>query len=124
MRLEHKTTACQLQDDELLAVSGGISLQNEMGDEVKEGRFVTSTFSNYASGELPRFSIGDLVKINWKVNSQLTVPCNAEVMGISNSRNAGLMFRRYTYCVRIRSCPNSDMVGTIETGVHENCLSL
>ena len=59
MRLEHKTTACQLQDDELLVVSGGISLQNEMGDEVKEGPESNFTIW-YANGYI--FGYCELVK--------------------------------------------------------------
>ena len=124
MRLDDKIGFFQIADDELLQVSGGTSLQDGFGNEVKEGRFITSALSNYASGELPKYAVGSIVKIKWHIHSSLTVPCSCEVVGISETRTAGLFFRKFTYSVRIHSCPNSDLIGTIETDVHENCLSL
>lgn len=124
MRFDDKTKVFRLSDDDLVSVSGGSTIQNERGEEVKEGRFVTFTLSNYSSGEIPKFSVGDHVKIKWTVSSDLEVLCNAEVLGISAGRDGGLLFRKFTYSVRILSCPNSDMIGLIESGVHENCLFL
>ena len=123
MRSEDKAQPFQLSDNELLAVSGGTSIQDDLGMEIKEGRFITSSLSNYSSGELPKFSIGDAVKIKWRINAHLEVLCNAEIVGISESKNGGLLFRKYTYSVKILSCPNSDLIGMIEPDVHENCLS-
>ena len=123
MNLQDKTHMFRLADDDLLQVSGGNSIiQNERGEEVKEGRFITSTWTNYSSGELAKYSVGDLVKIKWRVSSGLEILCNAEVLGISDSKSAGLLFRKFTYSVKILTCPNSDMIGIIEAGVHENCL--
>ena len=122
MGFQDKTKAFRLSDDDLLGVSGGTTIQNERGEEVKEGRFLTSTLSNYSSGEFPKYSVGDLVKIKWHISADLEVLCNAEVVGISEGRDGGLLFRKYTYSVRILSCPNSDLIGMIEPGVHENCL--
>ena len=90
----------------------------------KEGRFLTSALSNYSSSELPKYSVGDHVKIKWRISSGLKVMCDAEVVGISDGRTGGLLFRKYTYSVRILSCPNSDMIGLIEPDVQENCLFL
>ena len=124
MRLDDKKKSFRLSDDDLLNVSGGTTVQNERGEEVKEGRLITSTLSNYSSGEFPRYSVGDLVKIKWHISSSLDVLCNAEVVGISENKDGGLLFRKFTYSVRILSCPNSDMIGLIEPNVHENCLFL
>lgn len=123
MNLQDKTHMFRLADDDLLQVSGGNSIiQNERGEEVKEGRFITSTWANYSSGEFPKYAVGDLVKIKWRVSSGLEVLCNTEVLGISENKNGGLLFRKFTYSVKILTCPNSDLLGMIETGVHENCL--
>ena len=124
MRLQDNVQPFHLSDDDLCHVSGGNTVLNERGEEVKEGRFITSKITNYSSGETPRYSAGDFVKIKWHVNSELEVLCNAEVLGISESKSAGLLFRKYTYTVKILSCPNSDMIGLIEPNVHENCLYL
>ena len=124
MHSGEKIHSFQLSDDDLLVVTGGSTIQNERGEEVKEGRFITSSLSNYSSGEIPKYSVGDFVKIKWRVNTELHVLCDAEVIGISESRSGGLLFRKYTYSVKILTCPNSDMIGLIESGVHENCLSL
>ena len=125
MQLQNNRNLLRLSDDDLLPVSGGSStVLDDRGVEVKEGRFITSTFSNYNSGEFPKYSIGDSVKIKWRINTETDVLCNAVIAGISDGRNAGLLFRKYTYSVRILSCPNSDMIGLIESGVHENCLFL
>ena len=113
-----------LSDDALFEVSGGTTIQNERGEEVKEGRFITSKLTNYSSGDIPRYSVGDFVKIRWRIGTEMEVACDAEIVGISESRSGGLLFRKYTYSVKILSCPNSDMIGLIETDVHENCLSL
>ena len=121
MYFDDKTNAALLSDDELLRVSGGSVIQSEQGEEIKEGRFVTSTLSSYSSGEFPKYSVGDHVKIKWHISSKLDVLCDAEIMGISEGRG-GLLFRQYTYSVRILSCPNSDMVGLLEPNVHEDCL--
>ena len=125
MGSENKTQAFQLSDEELIQISGGsCTIQNERGEEVKEGRFVTSTISSYSSGEFPKYSAGDSVKIKWRVSTELEVLCDAEIVGISEGRNNGLLFRKFTYSVKILSCPNSDLIGMIETNVHENCLFL
>ena len=113
-----------LSDDDLMDISGGTTIQNERGEEIKEGRFITSRLGNYSSGDTPRYSLGDCVKIKWRIGTELEVPCDAEIVGISENRNGGLLFRQYTYSIKIQSCPNSDMIGLIETDVHENCLSL
>ena len=124
MHFEDNAHTFQISDDDLLEVSGGSTIQDERGIEVKEGRFVTSRLTNYSSGEFPKYSAGDLVKIKWHISTELEVLCDAEIIGVSDSKNSGLLFRKYTYSVKILSCPNSDMVGLIEAGVHENCLYL
>ena len=125
MSFKNQTHFCSLSDDDLLRVSGGSStIQNERGEEIKEGRFITSTLTGYSSGEFPKYSVGDFVKIKWRISTDLEVMCNAEIMGINEGRGGGLLFRKYTYSVKILSCPNSDMIGLIETNVHENCLFL
>lgn len=124
MGFDNKPNAFRLSDDDLLEVSGGTTVQNERGEEVKEGRFITSTLASYSSGEFPKYAVGDPVKIKWKISAALEVLCSAEVVGISEGRDGGLLFRRYTYSVKILSCPNSDMIGMIEPNVHENCLFL
>lgn len=124
MSSENTAHPIHLTDDDLLAVSGGCTVQNERGEEVKEGRFITSKLTNYSSGDTPRYAVGDFVKIKWHIRSDLEVLCNAEVVGISEGRSSGLLFRKYAYSVKILSCPNSDMIGMIEPEVHENCLSL
>ena len=121
MRSEEKTHFNNLTDDDLLTVSGGCTIQNERGEEVKEGRFITSKLTNYGSGDAPKYAVGDFVKIKWHIRSDLEVLCNAEVVGISDG---GLLFRKYAYSVKILSCPNSDMIGMVEPDVHENCLYL
>lgn len=124
MNFDDHAKACRLSDDALTSVSGGTSIQNERGEEIKEGRFTTSTLSNYSSGEFPKYSVGEIVKIKWRIGTEAEVLCNAEVVGISEDRNGGLLFRKYTYSVRIHTCPNSDMIGLIVPNVHENCLHL
>ena len=124
MRFEDNTHTFQLSDDDLLEVSGGTTIQDERGIEIKEGRFVTSKLTNYNSGEFPQYSAGDLVKIMWHISTEHEVLCDAQIMGVSDSKSSGLLFRKYTYSVKILSCPNSDMIGLIETGIHENCLYL
>lgn len=124
MLFKNKDHIARLSDDDLLHVSGGRSIQDEQGEKIREGRFVTSSLSNYSSGEFPKYSVGDFVKIKWRIGMDMEVPCSAEILGISESRNGGLLFRKYTYSVRILSCPNSGLIGTIETDVHENCLFL
>ena len=124
MHLQKNTEPFFLSDDDLLGISGGSTIQDERGVEVKEGRFITSKLTNYSSGELPKFSVGDMVNIKWHINSQLEILCNAEIMGVSEAKSSGLLFRKYTYSVKILSCPNSDMIGLIEPDVHENCLYL
>ena len=114
----------RLSDDELLDVSGGNTILDERGVEIKEGRFVTSRLTNYSSGEFPKYSAGDLVKIKWHISTEMEVLCDAEIMGVSDSKDSGLLFRKYTYSVKILTCPNSDLIGLIETDVHENCLYL
>lgn len=112
-----------ISDDELIQVSGGSqSLLDAQGQEVKEGRFITSTFSSYSSGSTPKFNLGDSVKIKWRVSNDLKILCNAEITGVSEGKDGGLLFQKYTYSIKILSCPNSDMIGRIETDVHENCL--
>ena len=113
-----------LADEDLGQISGGNNvIMDERGVEIREGRFVTYTLTSYASGDSPKFSVGESVKIKWKISADLETMCDAEVIGISDGKDGGLLFRRYTYSVRILSCPNSDMIGQIETEVHENCLS-
>lgn len=125
MLLKDKDHLYRLSDQELDQVAGGRStVLNERGEEMKEGRFVTSTLTSYASGTAPKFSVGDSVKIKWRIGSSAQVLCNAEVVGVSSGKAAGLLFRKYTYNVRILTCPNSDMLGLIESDVHENCLFL
>ena len=124
MGSQNKPLPNPLSDDELLGVSGGTSIQNERGEEIKEGRFITSKFGNYSSGDMPKYSVGDLVKIKWRIGAEMEILCNAEVTGISEGKSGGLLFRKFTYSVKILSCPNSDMLGLIETDVHENCLFL
>lgn len=124
MRLEDNAHPLQLSDDALLHVSGGNTLQDEQGEALKEGRFITSKLTSYSSGDTPKYSAGDLVKIKWHIRSQMEVLCNAQILGISESRIGGLLFRKYTYSVKILSCPNSDMIGLVVTDVHENCLFL
>ena len=124
MVFDDRTKAFQLSDDDLLGVSGGSSIRNERGEEIKEGRFITSTLSNYSSGGTPKYSVGDLVTIKWRIGVDMEIPCSAEVVGISDSRDGGLLFRKYTYSVRILSCPNSDVIGLTVSDVHENCLFL
>ena len=123
MQMQDKNHMRSLSDDDLLYASGGnTTIQDEWGVEIKEGRFITSSLTNYSSGETPKYSVGDSVKIKWRINTELQELCNAEVLGISENRNGGLLFRKFTYSVKILSCPNSDMIGLIETDVHENCL--
>ena len=124
MHLEKNTFSLCLSDDDLIGVSGGTTIQDERGIEVKEGRFITSKVTNYSSGEFPQFSVGDMVKIKWHISSEQEVLCNAEIMGVSDTKSSGLLFRKYTYAVKILSCPNTDMIGLIESDVHENCLYL
>ena len=124
MHPEKNTFPVCLSDNDLHEVSGGCIIQDERGLEIKEGRFITSRLMNYSSGEFPKFSVGDLVKIKWHISSELEVLCNAEVMGVSDAKSAGLLFRKYAYSIKILSCPNTDMIGLIESGVHENCLYL
>ena len=124
MHFEDNAHTFQLSDDDLLEVSGGSTIQDERGIEVKEGRFVTSKLTNYSSGEFPKYSAGDLVKIKWHISTEQEVLCDAQITGVSDSKSSGLLFRKYTYSVKILSCPNSDMIGLIETGIHENCLYL
>ena len=124
MHLEKNTFPLRLSDNDLLEVSGGSTIYDERGIEVKEGRFITSKVTNYSSDEFPKFSVGDMVKIKWLVCSELEVLCNAEIMGVSDDKSSGLLFRKYAYSVKILSCPNSDMIGLIEENVHENCLYL
>ena len=123
MGLEDKKQPVQLSDDDLLNVSGGCTIQNERGEEVKEGRFVTSKFASYSSGDRPKYAIGDFLKIKWRIGADLEVPCNVEIMGV-NEDKSGLLFRKFTYSVKILSCPNSDVIGMIESDVQENCLFL
>lgn len=114
-----------IADEELLQISGGSSsILDEQGLEIKEGRFITSTFAGYTSGNTPKFSVGDPVKIKWQISSNLEVLCDAEVTGVSANKDGGLLFQKYTYSVKILTCPNSDMLGMIESNVHENCLFL
>lgn len=124
MRSEHKTHPILLSDDDLLSVTGGVTIQNEREEEVKEGRFITSKFATYSSGDLPRYSAGDFVKIKWRMASEPEILCNAEIIGVSEEKSCGILFRKYTYSVKILSCPNSDMICMVETDVHENCLFL
>ena len=124
MLFENKSHPIQLSDNDLLEVSGGNTIQDERGIDVKEGRFVTSKLGNYSSGEFPKYSAGDLVKIKWHISTEMEVLCDAQIMGVSDSKSSGLLFRKYAYSVKILSCPNSDMIGLIESGVHENCLYL
>ena len=124
MPLEKNTFSRCLSDEDLLEVSGGSTIQDERGIEVKEGRFITSKLTNYSSGEFPKFSVGDTVKIKWHICSEMEVLCNAEIMGVSDTKSSGLLFRKYTYAVKILTCPNTDMIGLIESDVHENCLYL
>ena len=120
-----KIQISSISDDELLQISGGSSsILNEQGIEVKEGRFITSTLAGYTSGNSPKFSVGDSVKIKWRISADLKVMCNAEIIGVSSKKDAGLIFQKFTYSVRILTCPNCDMIGLIENGVHENCLFL
>ena len=124
MCLKDKAYPNQLSDDDLLNISGGVTVQNERGEELKEGRFITSKLTSYSSGDLPKFNIGDSVKIKWRIANDLEILCRAEVMGVSDSKSGGILFRKYTYSVKILTCPNTDMIGMIETDVHENCLSI
>ena len=124
MRFENKAHPIHLSDNDLLEVSGGNTIQDERGIDIKEGRFVTSKLGNYSSGEFPKYSAGDLVKIKWHISTEMEVLCDAQIMGVSDSKSSGLLFRKYAYSVKILSCPNSDMIGLIESGVHENCLYL
>ena len=124
MHFEDNAPTFQLSDDDLREVSGGSTIQDERGIEVKEGRFITSRLTNYSSGEFPKYSPGDVVKIKWHISTELEVLCDAEIIGVSDSKNSGLLFRKYTYSVKILSCPTSDMIGLIEGNVHENCLYL
>lgn len=124
MQSEKNLVSFSLSDDVLLEVSGGTTIYDERGIEIKEGRFITSSLTNYSSSELPQYSVGDIVKIKWCISSELEVMCNTEIMGVSDSKSAGLLFRTYTYTVKILSCPNSDMIGLVETDVQENCLYL
>lgn len=124
MHLEKNTFSFCLSDDDLIGVSGGTTIQDERGLEVKEGRFITSKLTNYSSCELPKFSVGDMVKIKWHISSEQEVLCNAEIMGVSDTKSSRLLFRKYTYAVKILSCPNTDMIDLIEADVHENCLYL
>ena len=124
MHLEMNTFSLCLSDDDLIGVSGGSTIQDERGIEVKEGRFITSKVTNYSSGEFPKFSVGDMVKIKWHISSEQEVLCNAEIMGVNDTKSSGLLFRKYTYVVKILTCPNTDMIGLIESDVHENCLYL
>ena len=115
-----------ISDNDLDLVSGGnTSILDEQGLELKEGRFITSSpLTGYSSGSEPKFSVGNTVKIKWRISADLTVMCNAEVTAVSEVPDGGLLFRKFTYAVKILTCPNSDMLGMIETGVHENCLFL
>ena len=124
MHLEKNNVPFCLSDEDLLEVSGGSTVYDDRGIESKEGRFITSRLTNYSSGEFPKFSVGDMVKIKWHIRSELEVLCNAEILGVSDAKSSGLLFRKYAYSVKILSCPNSDMIGLIEEGVHENCLYL
>lgn len=120
---EREWSSLEISDAELSQVSGGISvIRNRRGEEMKEGRFITSTMSSYAGGGLPRFSVGQNVKIRWYVSAELSTFCNAEVIAVSAEKSGGLLFRKYTYAVRILDCPNSDLTGTVENSVQENCL--
>ena len=111
-----------VSDEELAQISGGSSsILDEQGLEIKEGRFITSTLAGYTSGDVPKFSVGEPVKIKWHISSDTEVMCNAEVIGVS-SKKGGFLFQKFTYSVKILTCPNSDMVGMIEPSVHENCL--
>ena len=112
-----------IADEELTQIAGGSSsILNEQGLEIKEGCFVTSTLASYTSGDAPKFSVGDPVKIKWHISSDTEVMCNAEVIGVSSKRDGGFLFHKFTYSVKILTCPNSDLVGMIESNVHENCL--
>ena len=93
MRFEDKTQSFHLSDDELTEVSGGCTIQNERYEEIKEGRFVTSALSNYSNGEMPKYAVGDIVKIKWHVSSNLEVLCNAETaVSCSESTHMRLKF--------------------------------
>ena len=80
MRLDDKAHSFPLSDCELKDVSRGTGIQNERGEEIKEGRFITSKLTNYSSGDIPEYSVGDFVKIKWRVGAELEVLCNAEVL--------------------------------------------
>lgn len=115
----------KISDDDLLQIAGGSSsILSEQGLEIKEGRFITSTLAGYTSGDTPKFTVGETVKIKWHISASLEVMCNAEIIGVSSKKDGGLIFQKYTYSVKILTCPNSDMIGLIENGVHENCLFL
>jgi hypothetical protein len=47
-----------------------------------------SSFSNYSSGEFPRYTVGHLVKIKWRIGTEQVVMGNAEVFGGSESNDA------------------------------------
>ena len=122
MGSENKMQFMPLSDDILQSVSGGGGIQYERGDHGNEGCFINAKLAGYRSGELPRYSVGEMVKIVWHVCNTMDVLCNAQVMGISDSKDGGILFRQYTYSVKILSCPNSSMIGLMQNNVHENCL--
>ena len=103
MGSQNKPLPNPLSDDELLGVSGGTSIQNERGEEIKEGRFITSKFGNYSSGDMPKYSVGDLVKIKWRIGTEMEILCSGEVTGISEGK--AVVFCSANLPTPLRFCP-------------------
>ncbi|MBO7253155.1 MAG: hypothetical protein J6V25_11090 [Oscillospiraceae bacterium] len=122
MVFDEKATTAPISDEDLINIAGGSSIMDDQIPGNLVGQFITSTLTSYASGELPKYSVGDHVTIRWKIRSNMIIPCNAEVIGVSDSKGAGIIHRKYTYTVRICTCPNSDLIGSLVPNVHENCL--
>lgn len=87
-----------------------------------QGRFITHRRSFYASAAAPACRVGQQVALRWVGAGNSAALCGAQVLSVSDRPNGGLLFRKFTYTIRILECPDPRLIGSVETGVAENCL--
>lgn len=111
----------KIPDDQMETVSGGKTTLSHILPKP-----ITSNRGKYSSGETPKYSVGQRLKIQCEYRSR-TTKVSCEVLSVSSTRNCGIFYKEFGYQIKILdpiggSSPALNLLGKIFNDVYESCL--
>ena len=116
------TEKAMISDTDLEGVSGG-----DLGSEV--AGILTSNGGFYASGDVPKYHVGQTLKIVYATKTWGTnYDCTCVVLAVSETKTCGLLWEEFGYTVQITDAPDAVLndgltsIGQIYQNVYEGNL--